>query len=135
MNRSTARETIMQMLYQMEIQCDFSDEAKISYIQNNIEEDNQIDFINLVADSCLKNKTEIDNIIEQFSKGWKISRIAKVDLSILRLCIAECKFAADPTPVGVAISEAVKIAKKYGTEDSAKFINGILGSFAKSNGN
>lgn len=135
MNRSTARETIMQMLYQMEIQSDFSDEAKISYIQNIIEEDNQIDFINLVVDSCLKNKTEIDNIIEQFSKGWKISRIAKVDLSILRLCIAECKFAADPTPVGVAISEAVKIAKKYGTEDSAKFINGILGSFAKSNGN
>lgn len=69
---------------------------------------------------------EIDKKINEVSKGWKIERMGKVDLSILRLGCFEIIF-DDDIPVNVAINEAVELAKKYGTDESYSFINGILG--------
>lgn len=127
----------MQMFYQMEIQNDFSEGTKKSFIENNIEEYDQLEYINRVYSALTNNKDEIDALIEKYSKGWKINRIAKVDLSILRLCIAEVSYTEEgtATPVGAAISEAVKISKKFGSDDSAKFINGILGNIYRNNAN
>ena len=73
---------------------------------------------------------ELDEIIGKTSVNWSVSRIAKVDMTILRLAIYEMKFDED-VPQKVAINEAVELAKKYGEEDSFKFINGILARFVE----
>lgn len=73
---------------------------------------------------------EIDKRIEETAKSWKISRMGKVDLTVLRLAVYEMEFDED-VPVGVAINEAVELAKKFGGDDSPAFINGILGKIGK----
>lgn len=74
---------------------------------------------------------EIDAVIEKYAIGWKIDRLSKVALSVLRLAICEILF-VDSIPHGVSANEAVELAKKYATADDAAFINGILGSFIRS---
>lgn len=69
---------------------------------------------------------EIDIKIEQYSKGWKLDRIAKAELAILRLAIYEAIY-DDSVPVGVAVNEAVELAKAYGDDNAPAFVNGILG--------
>lgn len=73
---------------------------------------------------------EIDGILNENSTGWKTKRMSKVDLNILRLAVYEMKYDED-VPVKVAINEAVEISKNFGGEDSASFINGILGKIAR----
>jgi len=133
MNRSNAREYLMQMLYQMEIQNDYSEDAKNDFLISQIEDDSQNGFINSIYQAFAENKENIDKLIEDNSKGWKITRLAKVDLAVLRLSITEFIYLPEDikTPVGVAINEAVKLAKKFGSDDSAKFINGILGQISR----
>lgn len=132
MNRPEAREAVMQMLFQMEIQKDFSEEAKQGYIENFIDDDNQLEYINDVFKAFVSHKDEIDKLIESFSKGWKLERLAKVDLAVLRLCVAETKYKeGEQIPMPAAINEAVKIAKKFGGESSGKFVNGILGNISR----
>lgn len=72
---------------------------------------------------------EIDGMLNEFSKGWKTSRMSRVDLTILRLAVYEMKY-DEEIPVKVAINEAVELAKMFGGEESAHFINGILGKLA-----
>jgi len=134
MTRSEARECAMQMLFQMEIQEDFSPEAKQTYFENFIPETDQLKYLNEIYDAYSLNSDEIDGIIEDSVQGWKLERLAKVDLAVIRLCIAEYKYKqGEKVPMNVAISEAVKIAKKFGGEDSGKFVNGILGGIARNN--
>ncbi len=78
--------------------------------------------------------SEIDAVIEKYAIGWKLERLSKVTLSVLRLAICEILF-VDSIPHGVSANEAVELAKKYATADDAAFINGILGSFIRSLGN
>ena len=73
---------------------------------------------------------EIDQMLSEKTTGWSLQRIGKVELAILRLAVYEMLF-DDTIPVSVAINEAVELAKKYGAEDSASFINGVLAKFAK----
>ena len=72
---------------------------------------------------------KIDSTIEEVSEGWKIKRMGRVDLSIMRLAVYEMKYDED-IPVRVAINEAVEIAKKYGQDNSPSFVNGILAKVA-----
>ena len=81
--------------------------------------------------ACITEKLpEIDRLLNETSSGWKTSRMNKVDLSILRLAVYEMLY-DDEIPTGVAINEAVEIAKRYGGDDSSSFINGILGKIAR----
>ena len=73
---------------------------------------------------------EIDEKIDAVAEGWKISRMSKVDLTIIRLAVYEIGYDED-IPVGVAINEAVELAKKYGGDDSPSFVNGILAKLAQ----
>ena len=73
---------------------------------------------------------EIDKLIEENVKGWDTSRMGKVDLTVLRLAVYEMRYDED-IPTGVAINEAVEIAKMYGQENSGSFVNGILGKIVK----
>lgn len=77
----------------------------------------------------LKNLPEIDQKIDGAAEGWTTKRMAKADLSLLRLAVYEILI--EKLPAGVAINEAVELAKKYGTETSGSFINGILGRIAR----
>ncbi len=78
----------------------------------------------------LEHFDEIDEVLNQASSGWKVSRMSKVDVNILRLAVYEMKYDED-VPVKVAINEAVELAKKFGGDDSSSFVNGILGKIAK----
>ena len=128
MKRSDAREVLMQLIFQMEAQNDFTKAAQDKFIENaNVDKD-QLDYCQRVLIAYIANKDEIDNDIENASVKWHIDRIAKVDLAILRLAVTEIKYLKDKDiPVQVAINEAVNLAKKFGSEESGKFVNGLLG--------
>ena len=81
-------------------------------------------------DRIQEHLEEIDRILNENSTGWNTKRMSKVDLNILRLAVFEMKYDED-VPVKVAINEAVEISKVFGGEDSASFINGILGKVAR----
>lgn len=125
MTRGEARELAMQLLFQMEIQQDSSEELKNRYLENIPKLSNQIAYINSIFDKTVENLEAIDSAIDTYSDKWNINRLPKVDLSILRLAVCEILF-MDDIPKEVAINEAVNLAKKYSTEDGGKFINGVL---------
>jgi len=77
-----------------------------------------------------ENRARLDSVIENFLKGWDLNRLNKVDLALLRLAIYEMLREPD-VPFGVAVNEAVKLAKIYGTDESSAFINGVLGNVAR----
>ena len=79
-----------------------------------------------IANAYKEHNIEIDNLIKKFAHGWDIDRLVKIDKDILRISIAEIMY-IEGTPVKVVIDEALELAKKYSTDDSSSFINGILG--------
>lgn len=81
----------------------------------------------------LSHLEEIDELLNETSKGWKTKRMSRVDLTALRLAVYEIKY-DDSVPVGVAINEAVELAKCFGGETSGSFVNGILGKIASEEG-
>lgn len=85
-----------------------------------------------LARGAWEGRGELDPIIEKYAAGWTLERMANVDRNLLRLCLYEMLKRED-IPASVSINEAVEMAKKYSTVDSAKFINGILGAFAREN--
>ncbi len=79
--------------------------------------------------SVIEKLTEIDDILSETSSGWKLNRMGKVDLTILRLAVFELRFDED-IPAKVAINEAVELAKKFGGDESPSFVNGVLAKLA-----
>ena len=90
------------------------------------EKDDVKSYIMKIVDSYKENKDSIDEQIKKFAFGWDINRLVKIDKDILRIAICEMVYVKD-APVKVIIDEAIELAKKYSTEDSSSFINGILG--------
>ncbi len=91
----------------------------------------QLRYIDSVVSGVANREEDLNARISQFSIGWDISRISRLTRCILQLAMYEILFAED-VPTGVAVSEAVRIAKKYDSDDAGSFVNGILGSFARS---
>ena len=87
------------------------------------------DYLTNKCNDIFSHITELDEAINDVSSGWKTSRMSKVDLTIIRLAVYEMRYEED-IPVAVSINEAVELAKKYGTDDSASFVNGILAKLA-----
>ncbi|MEI8215590.1 MAG: transcription antitermination factor NusB [Eubacteriales bacterium] len=132
MKRSKIRELIMQLLFQMEVQKDFSKEAIDKFIEINFEDNSEVGFFVDTLTAIVDKIVEIDSVIEEYSDNWKISRIAQVDLAVLRLAICEIKYIKD-IPTSASINEAVELAKKFGGANSSKFVNGVLGKIAREN--
>ncbi len=142
MRRSERRETIFRLLFMQQFRTEAEMEDLVTQyldgVRGGLEE--------VPADGCVSEKEEqeireklrdisahipeIDSRLNGVSRGWKTSRMGKVDLNILRLASYEILFDED-VPTGVAINEAVEIAKKYGSDESASFVNGILGRIAE----
>ena len=115
-------------MFQMELTGDFTEEAKSAFKEDHLEDGSDEAYFDAAFDAYINHNNEIDDIIKQYSRGWKIERLAKVDLSVLRLCLGEILYLNDKEiPARASISEAVRIAKLYGSSDSGKFVNGILG--------
>lgn len=131
MKRSTIRELTFKLLYSMEIQQEDSDEQIELYIENSeITDEETKTYIKNVTKGIKENNEEIINLISNnLKQDWKVDRISKINLAILRLAIYEIKFT--DVPYKVAINEAVELAKKYGEDSSAMFINGILANIVK----
>jgi N utilization substance protein B len=94
--------------------------------QTNLTEEN-MEFVRGLINGTVKNRDEIDRHIKMFAPAWPVQQIAVIDRNILRLAIFEILF-DNKVPVKVVINEAVELAKAYGSETSARFINGVLGS-------
>ena len=129
MNRTEIREQAFKLIYSLEIQKkEELEEAIELYIESNeITDKNAIEYIKDAIFGIEKNKEEIISSIEKnLKKDWKIDRISKIDLSILKLAIYEIKHTE--VPYKVVINEAVELAKKYGEDNSRNFVNGVLAS-------
>lgn len=125
MGRRVSREMAMKLLYQLEMQKEDREEQKKLFFEENKLGEKDKAYISDVIEGVYNNQKFINNLIEVHSKGWKIGRISKVDLSILRLSIYEISF-RDDIPYSVSVNEAVELAKKYSSEDAGSFVNGIL---------
>ncbi len=88
------------------------------------------DFVKALAFKTWENVAAIDPVIEKYCVGWKMSRISKIALAVLRLAVCEILY-FDDIPVGVSINEAVELCKKYASGEDRSFVNGILGSISK----
>ena len=128
MTRREIREQIFQILFRLEFYQEEELSEQLCYeTEDGTEADSRYiqDKIRAVADKV----EEIDGIINAAAKGWKTKRMAKVDLTLIRLAVYEMKYEED-IPTGVAINEAVELAKKYGADGSPSFVNGVLARIA-----
>lgn len=132
MNRTAIREQTFKLIYSLEIQKQENLEEAIElYMESNqILDKNAETYMKDAIFGIQKNKDEIINQIEKNLKSdWKIERISKVDLAILKLAIYELKYT--DIPFKVVINEAVELAKRYGEDSSKNFVNGVLASIVK----
>lgn len=135
MNRSAAREETFKILYSLEIQKKENIEEQVDlYLQTEeIKEQETIKYIKSTIQGIEKNKEEIkEKISQNLKKDWKIERVSKIDVVLLKLAIYEILFT--DTPYKVAINEVIELSKKYSEENSSNFINGVLASIVKENG-
>ena len=132
MKRSEIRELAFKLIYSLEIQKSENLEEQIDlYIENNeIEEQNAVEYIKDCIHGINENEEEINKTVESsLTSDWKIDRISKVNLSLLKLAIYEIKY--KNIPYKVEINEVVELAKTYGEDMSSKFINGALAKIVK----
>jgi len=125
--RRKARSVALQALYEIDL-AGHDVEAVIARLLAEIEfsEENGI-FITELVRGVLQNREEIDRHLQNFASAWPIGQIAVIDRNILRLAIFEILF-DNKVPVKAAINEAVELAKRFASDNSAKFVNGVLGS-------
>lgn len=135
MNRSEARELGFKFLYQIEVQKELNEEQIELFFENyEITDNNAMEYIKDLVNGIQDKKQEISNIIsDNLKSDWKIERISKINLSLLKLAIYEIKY--KQLPYKVVINEVVELAKKYGEDTSHSFINGILASVVKTSEN
>ena len=131
MTRKDARENCFKLLFEYEVQKLTAEEALELFYELTEEVEGQSDYIDDTVKTAILKIDEIDTVIEKYSNGWKISRLAKVTLAVLRVAVCELLY-MDDIADGIAINEAVEIAKKYNDEKSSKFVNGVLSSVYKS---
>ncbi|MDK2798699.1 MAG: transcription antitermination protein NusB [Clostridiales bacterium] len=130
MSRKTAREEAFKLLYQINIQKGNENEIIETYFnEHDVDAKDQV-FIQDVVSGTLQNLKEIDEHIEKNTVKWKVNRISKVNIAILRIAIFEMLKRPD-IPMSVSINEAVELSKKYDSEKSGAFVNGILASIKK----
>ena len=122
MKRRTAREQALQALFQM----DMNEMDPVEALQNVLEEEQSDSYLESLVNGVYDNKEEIDKIIQDHLKHWKIERLARVDRNIIRVAIYELLYNKDEVPHNIVLNEAVEISKRFGDEKSSKFVNGVL---------
>jgi len=128
MTRKMAREEAFILIFEKSFNDSSVDE--ILELAADVRDLKPDDFIKTVFKGVFENIDEIDSLISENAVGWKITRISKTALSVLRLAIFEIKF-MDDIPEAVSVNEAVEICKKYATKEDSSFVNGILSTVIK----
>lgn len=134
MNRSESREEAFKLLYSLQMQSDYELDEQIQFFidEENITDNNAIKYINETIRGIDQNNEQIeDNVKENIKSNWSISRISKIDLTLLKLGIYEILYSK--LPYKVVVNEIVELAKKYGDDSSKSFVNGVLASIIKNN--
>ncbi len=127
--RRRAREAVLLALYEMDVAAHDPTEVLERLIRDRRLNEDMSSFAQVLLAGVLEKRGEIDAIIERTATAWPTEQLSPVDRNILRVAIRE--FLVDNlTPVGAAINEAVEMAKKFGSESSGRFINGVLGTLA-----
>ncbi len=132
--RRTARERALQALYQLEMADGPADDALATAWAASPEAE-KVDaetqrFAKELVGGVRSHLAEIDNLIAEYSHHWRVDRMARIDRNVLRIGIFELKYCPD-IPRSVSIDEAVELGKRYGTEDSSAFVNGLLDRIAQ----
>jgi transcription antitermination protein NusB len=140
MRRRLAREMAVQGLYHMEMnEVDPKEAARAAIEEAQTDEDGNIkrggeqispEFVLGLIEGTHRHIVDLDALLQDYLKGWQVDRLSKVDRQILRLAAYEMFF-RDDTPPKVVINEAIELAKHYGTDESGKFVNGVLGKMIK----
>ena len=127
MSRREIREQIFKLLFRAEFyeEGDLTEQRQLFLEELNQQENEDTAYIQSKFEQIVSRIPEIDAMVNEVAQGWKTSRMGKVDLTLIRIAVYEMKFEED-VPEGVAINEAVELAKSYGTDDSSSFVNGIL---------
>jgi N utilization substance protein B len=130
--RTKARERALQALYQIDVAATDLDEALARFWPSFEPVEREVrDGAEGLVRGVAAHRLEIDEAIEQVSTNWRMDRMAKVDRNVLRLAVFELRWRSD-VPVKVCINEAIELGKKYGSESSAAFVNGVLDRIASS---
>ena len=125
--RRKARELAMQALFYMDMRNNASVEMLAYFCENFQPSGKSQPFFLKLVNGVLETKGELDALIDRFSKNWDISRMSCVDRNVMRIAVFELRY-CDDIPPKVSINEAVDVGKKFGTEESGAFINGIMDS-------
>lgn len=134
MKRRELRERIFQLLFRVEFNGREEMQEQIGLFVDDMKEETEVQeqdeaYISGKYEKIVEKLPQIDAMLDGAAKGWKTTRMSKVDLTILRLAVYEMKF-DDDIPEKVAINEAVELSKKFGGDDSPSFINGVLAKLA-----
>ncbi len=125
--RRIARECALQMLYEHDVGKHAPEQILETYWQMNDQPEKVREFAYRLFQGTVSRMKEIDRLIQGHTKNWRMSRMAVVDRNVMRLAVFEL-LSDDKTPDSVVINEALEIAKKFSTNESAQFVNGILDS-------
>lgn len=130
--RRHARELALQVLFQLEFAPSIDFRQSLETFRGNFSAPADVwNYASELLEGIVKNKETIDQLIQSHSAHWTLKRMALVDLNIMRVATWELRFSEASVPPAVAINEAIEISKKYGTSDSAAFVNGILDQIVK----
>ena len=125
--RRISREQALQALFSMDMHRDPVEDSVGQFCSSFAKDKPTEPFFHRLVNGVQENQKTIDTVIEQFSSNWKLSRMSCVDRNVLRIAVFELLFCAD-IPPKVSINEAIDVGKRFGTEESGAFINGILDS-------
>lgn len=128
--RRQARELALQLLFQSEFAPQISINAFLQVYDNNFSQET-IHYAEMILKTVNEYRSKIDDKISSVSRNWKVDRMAIIDRNILRIAIYEMKISQEQLSSKIVINEAVEIAKKYSTSESASFINGILDQISR----
>src|SRR4051812_32461633 len=128
--RNNARQLVMRVLFQIDVGKLPLEEVLETAFEEVRPSDEDRQYVDEIVRGVVGELGELDRIIDDLAQGWSIDRLAKVDKNVLRAALYELRHRRD-IPVSVVVNDAVEVAKKYSTEDSGRFVNGILGSFLR----
>jgi len=132
MSRRKAREVALQVLFQLDFNTAGKNEALDTVLsERNDLSDKAKSYAKELVDGTQAELNNINGVISGIASEWKIDRMAGVDRNIVRMAIYEMRFANEKLTPNVVINEAVELAKKFGSEESGRFVNGLLGSLVK----
>ena len=129
MDRTSARAAAMKLLYEWEMGGDGGEDTRVGMLEIQPGE-KETDYMEKLYAGVKENVRAIDETVEKFAVGWKLDRIMRVDLTILRLAIYELNYAG--LTEAVAVNEALELARAYSTPEAVSFVNGVLGSMLRS---